>query len=346
MNAFKLSITIVTYNSARYIRQCLESVLRQRGVSLEIIVVDNASTDDTLPILDEFKASLRLLRNQVNTGFAAAQNQAIAAARGEWVLTLNPDVLLLPGFLPALIEAGESDPRTGSVCGKLFSIGPGFTPLPERRLDSTGMYFTPSMRHFDRGWGENDHGQYNRGEYVFGPSAAAALYRRSMIADVAVGGAFFDPDFFCYREDADVAWRAQLLGWRSIYTPRATAYHVRSVVPENRRHVPRTLNMHSVKNRFLMRVKNATPDLLRRYFWPMLWRDLVVVGGVLLTEPGSLPAFAKLLGCLPRALRQRRAILSRQRSRDAQMAAWFASAPVAAPLPAVRVRRQKAATAL
>ena len=96
-------------------------------------------------------------------------------------------------------------------------------------------------------------------EYVFGASAAAALYRRAMIDDVAVDGDFFDPDFFAYREDADVAWRAQLLGWRCIYTPAAVAYHVRTVTPANRRSLPPVINMHSVKNRFLMRIKNATP---------------------------------------------------------------------------------------
>jgi len=91
-----------------------------------------------------------------------------------------------------------------------------------------------------------------------------------MIEDVSLGGEFFDPDFFVYREDADVAWRAQLMGWRCLYTPHARGYHVRSVLPGNRRALPGIINMHSVKNRFLMRIKNMTGDLYKRNWSPSL----------------------------------------------------------------------------
>ncbi len=318
-----VSVTIVTYNSRRFIGACLESVLRQTDIPLEIVVVDNASTDGTLEILRKYAGRIRLIRNSRNAGFAAAQNQAIAASKAPWVLALNPDVVMLPGFIRALAEAGELDPGAGTVCGRLLSIGADLKPPRERRLDSTGLYFTPAMRHFDRGWHEPDTGQFARTEYVFGASAAAALYRREMIADVSVDGEFFDADFFAYREDADVAWRAQLLGWRCIYTPAAEAYHVRSVVPSNRRAVPAVVNMHSVKNRFLMRIKNATSGLYARYWMPMLARDVVVVGACLLWEPTSLPAFWRVARCLPRALRRRRAVMNRRRVDDDALVRWF-----------------------
>ena len=125
-------------------------------------------------------------------------------------------------------------------------------------MDSTGIYFTPMLRHLDRGSQEVDNGHYLNYEYVFGATAAAALYRREMIEDISMDGEFFDSDFFVYREDADVAWRAQLLGWRCLYTPHARGYHVRNVLPGNRRALPAEINMHSVKNRFLMRIKNMT----------------------------------------------------------------------------------------
>src|SRR6185295_4228689 len=137
-------------------------------------------------------------------------------------------------------------------------------PLEDSRIDSTGMLFTPAMRHFDRGWHEPDSPYFDRMEYVFGASAAAALFRREMIDDISVDGNFFDPDFFVYREDADVAWRAQLQGWRCLYTPAAVAHHVRTVTAGNRRTLPAFVNMHSVKNRFLMRIKNVTPGIYRR----------------------------------------------------------------------------------
>ena len=332
----KVCVAIVTYNSGRYIRRCLEAVFRQKGVPIEVTVVDNASTDNTREILEDFEGRITVLRSEVNLGFAQAQNRAIGSSNAQWILTLNPDVLLLPGFLRRLLDAGQSDPQAGAVCGKLLSIGAGFEPLPERRIDSTGIYFTPAMRHFDRGWHEVDDHSYDRSEYVFGASAAAALYRRDMIDDVSVDGQFFDPDFFAYREDADVAWRALLLGWRCIYTPDATAWHVRTVTPGNRRSVPPVINMHSVKNRFLMRIKNTTPGIYRRFWAPMTGRDLVVLAGTLLWEPTSIVAFWHVARCLPRALYQRRMIMARRRISDESLAEWFRFEPagVERPMPA------------
>jgi GT2 family glycosyltransferase len=220
-----------------------------------------------------------------------------------------------------------------------LSIGPGFQPLPETRIDSTGIYFTPAMRHFDRGWHEPDRDEDDGPEYVFGASAAAALFRREMIEDVSIDGSFFDPDFFVYREDADVAWRAQLLGWRCIYTPDAQAYHVRTVTPANRRDVPAFINMHSVKNRFLMRIKNATAGVCRRCWLPMLARDLVVVGGAILWEPTSMKALWQAARALPRALHQRRIIMSRRRVDDEELAEWFSFSPVAHPVGRIPVAR-------
>jgi len=322
-------VAIVTYNSERYIRRCLEGVLEQEGLTTEIVVVDNASSDGTRSILRRFKNRIRTIYNDRNLGFAEAQNQAIRSSSADWVLTLNPDVLLLPHFIRNLWEAGQADPSVGTVCGKLLSIGPGFRPLEEQRLDSTGIFFTPAMRHFDRGWHEPDNSEFEHAEYVFGASAAAALYRREMIEDVSIDAGFFDPDFFCYREDADVAWRAILQGWRCLYTPSAVSYHVRSVVPGSRREVPSAINMHSVKNRFLMRIKNTSGGLYRRFWAQMILRDLLVIGGAVFTEPASLLAFWRLAKCLPQALRARRTIMGRRRIDDATLAAWFSFEPVA-----------------
>jgi GT2 family glycosyltransferase len=336
-------VAIVTYNSGRYIRRCLEAVLRQKGVPLDIVVVDNASTDDTLKILNDFGSRIRLLALSGNVGFAEAQNRAIEASDAPWVLSLNPDVLLRPGFIRHLRDAGESNPAVGTVCGKLYSIGPGFTPLAEPRIDSTGIFFTPTMRHFDRGWHQPERHRFEETEYVFGATAAAALYRRTMIEDVSVDGEFFDPDFFLYREDADVAWRAMLMGWRCIYTPCATAYHVRTVTPGNRRSLPALINMHSVKNRFLMRIKNATAGLYLRHWLPMTCRDLVVVGACVIWEPSSLPAFWHLARLIPRALHRRHVIMSRRRLTDSEISRWFrydaAAIPFAVPAGELAGRR-------
>lgn len=330
-----VSVTIVTYNSGRFIKRCLESALAQKYPNKEIIVIDNASTDGTVDILEQFEDRCQIVYNQENIGFAAAQNQAIQLSSGEWVLTLNPDVLLLQGFIANLVTAGNMDPKCGTVCGKLLAINATFD-LPEKPLvDSTGIYFTPKLRHLDRGSQDVDNGHYQSHEYVFGATAAAALYRRTMIEDTAVFGEFFDHDFFVYREDADVAWRSQLMGWRCIYTPDARGYHVRAVLPGNRRALPDIINMHSVKNRFLMRIKNISGDLYWRNFASITWRDLVVVSCCLLREHSSLEGFWYVARNWGRFLEKRREIMKRKRVTDEYMASWFADEPVSHPMPKI-----------
>src|SRR5713101_3325208 len=328
-----VSVTVVTYNSGRFIKRCLESVLDQKYPNLDVIVIDNASIDGTVDILEPFADRCRIYYNDENIGFAAAQNQAISLSQADWILTLNPDVLLLPNFIQALVDAGQIDPKVGTVCGKLLTIPASFDLPDKERVDSTGIYFTPMLRHLDRGSREIDNGHYLNFEYVFGATAAAALYRRQMIEAISILGEFFDPDFFVYREDADVAWRGQLMGWRCIYTPMASGYHVRSVLPGNRHALPPEINMHSVKNRFLMRIKNMTTDLYRRNWFSITVRDLVVVGACLLHEHTSLKAFVYLARNWKRALAKRREIMKLRRVKDEYIASWFSFEPVSRPAP-------------
>jgi GT2 family glycosyltransferase len=341
-----VSVTIVTYNSGRFIKRCLESVLDQQYPLKEIIVIDNNSTDGTIDILERFEDRCRIVYNEENIGFAAAQNQAIGLSKGGWVLTLNPDVLLLKGFIEALVTAGNVDSRVGSVCGKLLTMTASFDFPEEPVVDSTGIYFTPNLRHLDRGSLEVDNGHFSNFEFVFGATAAAALYRREMVEDISIGGEFFDSDFFVYREDADVAWRAQLLGWKCLYAPYARGYHVRKALPGNRRALPAAINMHSVKNRFLLRMKNMSWDLYRRNFFSITARDIVVIGCCLMWEHTSLKAFPFLLRNWKNVIAKRREIMARRRTPDDYMASWFNFEPVSKPAPkkfAVSVTRFKAA---
>ena len=328
-----VSVTIVTYNSGRFIKRCLESVLDQKYPFKEIIVIDNNSTDGTIDILEPFEDRCRIVYNEENIGFSAAQNQAIAMSEAEWVLTLNPDVLLLQGFLEALVNAGGLDPKVGTVCGKLMTMKATFDFPEEPLVDSTGIYFTPTLRHLDRGSLQLDDGSFRNYEYVFGATAAAALYRREMIDDITINGEFFDNDFFAYREDADVAWRAQLMGWKCLYVPFAKGYHVRKALPGNRRELTAEINMHSVKNRFLLRMKNITGDVYRRNFFSITARDIVVMGCCLVWEHSSLRAFSFLFANWRSVMEKRKEIMQRRRVTDEYMASWFAFRPVSKPAP-------------
>ncbi len=252
-----------------------------------------------------------------NTGFSAAHNLAILRSRAPFYLALNPDVFLFPDFVEHLVDAMDGDSQVGSASGKLLLAG------DQTRIDSTGIYLVPAQRHFDRGQGEADVGQYDTPDFVFGASAAAALYRRAMLEDVAVEGEVFDEDFFAYREDADLAWRAQLFGWRARYVPAARALHQRRVRPDARAETPAAINRMSVRNRFLLRIKNQPFRQFVRFAGPGVWRDIQVLGYALLAEHSSLPAFLDVLRLLPRMWRKRRMILARRRVSVRDMDRWF-----------------------
>jgi GT2 family glycosyltransferase len=238
------------------------------------------------------------------------------------VLFLNPDVRLETGYIEECVSALEAaGERFGSATGTLYRATPEeMRPLPI--IDSTGIRMTRSGRHFDiaappppRGSGPRE---------VFGVSGAAAVYRRRCLEHLAVAGEIFDEDFFAYREDADLAWRARLFGWKSIHVPEAIAYHVRRVTPEVRRELPEEINMHSVKNRFLLRLKNEGSALALRHAPWELSRDLTVAIATLTVERSSLPAWGWLWRNRARVLRKREEIQRRRVVTDRELLPWFA----------------------
>jgi GT2 family glycosyltransferase len=322
-----VSVLIVTWNSAAQLEDCFASLDRQDYRELEVVVIDNASTDGTRELLRRREPGWHVIYNDRNVGFAAGQNQAMRAAKGQWLLCLNPDVMLAPDFVGRLVEAGVACPEAGSLCGKLLRWNPGTGPQRTRILDSTGIYFTRNMRHLDRGAEEVDHGQYDRPQYVFGATGAAAMFRRSFVEAVSVEGEFFDEDFFSYREDGDLAWRAQLIGWKCLYTPSAVAWHVRRVSPERRRQLPLVINWHSVKNRFLMRGKNASGWLCWRLFWPVAWRDLMTLGYAVMRDRRLLSAIVYPWRVWDSVRRKRAFIQARRKVSDRELIWWFNNTP-------------------
>ena len=318
-----VSAVITTYNSAKSIKACLENLLSQHYQPLEVVVIDNASTDQTRDLLNQFRDRIQMVLNQQNVGFAAAQNQGFSQAKGDWLLSLNPDVILDPDFISNLIAAADQDAKIGTLCGKLLRWMPGAAEERSRVIDSTGIYFTRTLRHFDRGAEELDRSQYDRTEYVFGGTGAAALYRREMVRDVSVEGEFFDEDFFAYREDADLAWRAQLMGWKCLYLPNAVGWHIRRVTPERRQQLPLLINWHSVKNRFLMRAKNISAPLYARVFFPTTVRDGLIVGYCLLRDRRLLSALGFVWKKRKVLRRKRHWIQSRRRVADRELFQWF-----------------------
>ena len=273
-----VSIIVVAHNDEADLPHSVSSALAQHGVRAETIVVDNKSSDRSCKaVRDVGGDDVRLVELPENVGFAAAMNLGIGLSSGRYVLALNPDCRLEPSFSAILAERLDSRPDVGSASGRLLRAeGAGLHPTG--RLDSTGIYKTATGRHFDRGSGEEAAGRYLAEEEIFGASGAAGFYRREALESSRITTGVFDSDFFLYREDADLSWRLQSLGWKSLYVPEAVAYHRRRNLPDRRRSMSPLVNYHSVKNRFLLRINNQTPRDFAVTLLPTLARDVIVLG--------------------------------------------------------------------
>ena len=331
----RLLVSIVTFNSVADLPRCLDSLRRQTFREFLVAVWDNASTDGTRRLLAERGGELAdVALSEANLGYGAGHNRLLARHESECVLFLNPDAVLADDCLERAVSALDAHPECGSLSPKIHRLAePGDDPAQPaageaargepRILDSTGIFWTRNQRHFDRGSGEEDRGQSDRAEYVFGVTGAAAFFRRSCLDDIAFRGEVWDEDFFLYREDADLAWRAAWRGWKCLYEPSVRAGHVRQVFPHDRRGAGRTANRHSVKNRFLLRIKNMPLATWLRFLIPITARDLAVLAYVPFLEPSSLPAFWDVLRLLPRFLVKRRSVLGSARVPRRELEDWF-----------------------
>jgi len=308
-----VSIVVVSYDSAADLPLSVGSAIAQQDVTVETLVVDNASSDSSRDVVRRFGTAVRLVPLAHNVGFAAAMNAGVDATTGRYVLALNPDCRLDPRFAAVLTEALDARPDAGSASGRIYRAeGPDLSPTS--RLDSTGIVFTRSGRHLDRGSEEAGEGRYLRAEDVAGTTAAAGFYRRAALESAKISTGYFDSDFFLYREDADLALRLARLGWKCLYVPRAVAWHRRRNLPNRRGHMAPAANYHSVKNRFLLRINNQPAGDIARNIFPILARDLVVLGACLTVERTSLPAFSWLWKNRKRLWEKRREIQAKVRS--------------------------------
>jgi len=313
-------IHIVTWNSEESIEACINRAVNQEGFvlgeSLFIRVTDNGSHDHTVAIIKGLvRPVITLVQNTENLGFCGAHNQGVTeflrcglAA----LLVLNPDVGLEPTCVLRMFEGLARGPRVGLVTPKLLRALPSLEPIYPHVLDAAGMVLTKSCRHFDRGAGEWDRGEFDSAERVFGATGACVLLARECATDLCIPKSIsdesvhqlypqlrrgwheraqlFDEAFFAYREDADLSWRAKLRGWQCWYEPAAIGNHVRVVTPERRRSLPVLLNRCSVRNRFLLQMNNwSWRDGLVSFILGVVIRNLVVVVGVYTSERSSIP---------------------------------------------------------
>jgi len=325
----RVAVGIINYGDYRHLPVCLDSIKRQTLRADRVILLDNHSRADEIGPIGNAYPEVQILAMQDNLGYSGGANRIVREADGyDHVMLLNPDVVLGPRHLEELVGAMVSAPGVGSVGGKLLlgdsQTDGGPSGDAPRILDSTGHLIFRSRRVIDRGHGEYDVGQYDKPEEVFSICGAAVLYRRSMLDDIQIDGEYFDEDFFAYKEDVDTCWRAQLLGWSSLYNPGAIAYHLRGWKRrDDRRRVPWLRKYHSFKNHSLMMIKNELPALLRRDCLPILWLGIRAMVYVALIEPALLKAVLDLKKYLPGARYKRGIIMKRCRASTEQMGRWF-----------------------
>ncbi|WP_246125930.1 glycosyltransferase family 2 protein [Geobacter argillaceus] len=306
---------ILNWNGRQYLDDCLGSLADQTFRDFETILVDNGSTDGSAAYVRERFPWVRLVELPENVGFTGGNDQGLRAAAGEFIVTLNNDTKADPGFLEELLRPALADPRIGMVAAKMLNFyDPG-------RIDSVGVKVAGNGLGYNIGVGEEDGGQYDEPAEVFGPCAGAALYRRVMLDQVG----FFDPEFFAYYEDLDLAWRGRLAGWRCVTAPGAVVYHVHSAT--SGKMSPFTVYQVQ-RNKWFTLIKNWPASLILRQLPWIISFDLGALVLALLRGRGwsALRARADVLRSLPRLLARRRAVQAGRRLTTAEIARFLVPA--------------------
>ena len=265
-SATEVLVVIVNYNAGELLARAVAAMKCQTFTGFRLIVVDNASSDDSLVLLRGSHPETEVLPAGANLGFAAANNLAVQRFRGSrWIALLNPDAFPEPDWLQTLVEAAREDAGIAALASR--TVDARDTTL----LDGAGDAYHISGRYWRRGYHCAAQHRHEQREEIFAACAAAALYSRA--AWEQVGG--LDEDFFCYGEDVDLGFRLQLAGYRCLYVPTAVAYHYGSAVTGERSDFS---TYYGQRNLVWVYFKNMPAMLL----WPLLPYHLILNAAALL----------------------------------------------------------------
>ncbi|MGA2317671.1 MAG: glycosyltransferase family 2 protein [Thermodesulfobacteriota bacterium] len=263
-----ISVVVLNWNGYQVLDNCLKSLYDQTYQPLEIIVVDNASTDGSVDFLKEKFQDVDLIINERNLGFGAGNNIGIQASQGSYIMILNNDTRLDPKCVEELKRSIEKDKGYGACASKIL-----LENKPDV-IDGVGIVVCPDGLSFGRGRLEN-RGRYDVEEEIFFASDCACLYRREMLDDIGL----YDEDFFAYADETDMGWRAQLAGWKCIYSPKAIVYHLHSTSSGGRVSSFKALLVE--RNRIWVALKNFPLSLIIFGQLYTLWRYVFQAYGAL-----------------------------------------------------------------
>lgn len=270
MNQPIVSIIVLSYNSQKHLPALFESLAKQTYRTLEIIIVDNASQDNSVAWVKQ-QTILKidhLISNGTNDWYCKGNNAGIAKAMGKYILFCNDDVVLGKEYIERLVAVMQRDSRIGMIGGKLLKL----TKQGENHIiDTAGLAMYRTRRVTNRGENELDRGQYDHTKEVFGISGAVMMVTRTAVRQLEIQGQFFDEDFVAYKEDIDVSWRMHLAGFKVVYVHEAVGYHARSIQQTSisqRTKKSNIIRAYSYRNHLWMLMKNET---LRTFLWNSPW---------------------------------------------------------------------------
>jgi GT2 family glycosyltransferase len=260
-----VTIIIPNYNGREYLGECLKAITENQ-ITCVIIVVDDGSSDDSLELLATHYPEVKTISLASNMGFCHAVNVGIKATESEFVILLNNDTVVRPGFVEALQSAIAKDERIFSVAAKMLRMSdPSF-------IDSAGDIYTVFGWALGRGKGKKAN-RYQKEGTVFSACAGAAIYRRQYLEELG----FFDEKHFAYLEDLDLGYAARLRGLRNRFCPQAEVLHAGSASSGSRYNPTKTAlaSRNSIyliaKNMPLLQIVWNLPFLLLGFFIKFLF---------------------------------------------------------------------------
>lgn len=277
----KISIIIPNWNGLKYLKKCLKSVFVQTYKNYEVIVVDNNSTDNSKEWIKENFHKVQIIANSTNYGFAESINIGIKKAIGDYVVILNNDTKVDELWLQKLVEVADSNNKIGMVACLIF--------YPDHQINSAGLILGKNGCVYNRGIIlEKD--KFEIKEEIFGPCGCAALYKKEMLKEIGL----FDPKYFAYYEDVDLAFRARLCGWKCIYTPEAIIYHHCSKTTKKLGSFK--INILAERNKIWTIIKNWPVEFILKYSLFILLHEIIRI----ILYPGALIGiFKAFLGIKP-----------------------------------------------
>lgn len=267
-----VSVIVVNWNTRQLLRDCIDSILRYADdYAVEIVVVDNHSSDGSVEMVREHYPAVHLIANAENTGFARANNQGVRAASGRYVLLLNSDAMLTAGAFGSLMRLAESNPKIGMVGARLVnadgSFQASFTRIPtlmQELLILSGVGRLLYGRYYPSYGPEVEAGPQPAG-YVEGACMLAPRH-----AYLEVGG--LDEGYFMYAEDVDLCYAMQRHGWQVWYQPEAKVIHLGSASSKNRK-PQREADLYRSRVRFFRKNYGDTAAMLLKaiiFFFTMM----------------------------------------------------------------------------